>query len=562
VNDILTVRDLTDYPRIKKLAAALHRLDSAQHGAAIMIGAGFSRSAARHVGGQKKVPLWTHITKSLIRDLYPNDQDVAFADPLRVAEEYRAYYGQAALNDRIRFEVENDAWRPGPMYRSLLELPWSEILTTNWDTLLEQAALEIHSPYYTVVTKPSDLASALSPRIVHLHGTIGITETLIAAQEDYRTYPERYAAFVNFTRQVFIENELCLLGFSGDDPNFLQWAGWVRDHLADHARKIYLVGALNLSPARRKRLESINIAPVDLFAAVAYITDPELQHEAATELFIKAMEDEAKLSSDPQRWEPTSFIRNPINMEEHTRAFADSHYGAQVLAGQLETLRRDRESYPGWLVCPPSLRWHLAGQINNPFPTSKNLAALGTADREKLLYEIAWRHSITFEYLNSWLADPLFEITILDVASALNKRQQLEIAVVLLNNDRWFEPSDDAERKTVDERRQTLLGLLEKYGSYLPDSSAEVAYQRALIARDRLDYKTLGTLVADVVGADPIWLLRRAALLLEINQAEDALTLIARAYGELRQNHRRDRRSIPILSRLLWACYRWLKSAA
>ena len=123
MNEILTVRDLADYPRIKKLAAALHRLDSAQHGAAIMIGAGFSRSAARHVGGHKKVPLWTQITESLIRDLYPNNQDVAFADPLRVAEEFRAYYGQAALNDRIRFEVENDAWRPGPMYRSLLELP-------------------------------------------------------------------------------------------------------------------------------------------------------------------------------------------------------------------------------------------------------------------------------------------------------------------------------------------------------------------------------------------------------------------------------------------------------
>jgi hypothetical protein len=220
VNGIQAVRDLADYPRIRKLAAALHRLDSAQHGAAIMIGAGFSRSAARHVDGQKKIPLWNQITTSLLRDLYPKNQNVAFADPLRVAEEFRAYYGQAALNDRIRFEMENDAWVPGSMYQSLLKLPWAEILTTNWDTLLERAALDVHSPYYAVVTKPSDLASAASPRIVHLHGTIGITETFIVAQEDYRTYPERYAAFVNFARQVFIENELCLLGFSGDDPNF------------------------------------------------------------------------------------------------------------------------------------------------------------------------------------------------------------------------------------------------------------------------------------------------------------------------------------------------------
>ena len=164
--------------------------------------------------------LWDEFTKSLARELNANEQDLSFADPLRVAEEYRAYFGQAALNDRIRFEIENEAWRTGPLYRSLLGLPWSEVLTTNWDTLLEQAATEIHSPYYTPVTKASDLAWAQSPRIVKLHGTIGVTETFIAAQEDYRTYPERFAPFVNLARQVFIENELCLLGFSGAVSSF------------------------------------------------------------------------------------------------------------------------------------------------------------------------------------------------------------------------------------------------------------------------------------------------------------------------------------------------------
>jgi len=86
-------------------------------------------------------------------------------------------------------------------------------MTTNWDTLLERAAKHVHSPFYTPVTKPADLAWAASPRIVKLHGTIGVTDTFIAAQEDYRKYPEIYAPFVNFARQVFIENELCLMDF-------------------------------------------------------------------------------------------------------------------------------------------------------------------------------------------------------------------------------------------------------------------------------------------------------------------------------------------------------------
>jgi len=106
------ISDLSDYPAIKKLAAALHQFDGNQHGAAIMIGAGFSRSAARHVGGEKKMLLWNEFSKKLVAGLHPNDEDLSFSDPLRIAEEYRAYFGQAALNDRIRFEIDDAAWQP------------------------------------------------------------------------------------------------------------------------------------------------------------------------------------------------------------------------------------------------------------------------------------------------------------------------------------------------------------------------------------------------------------------------------------------------------------------
>ena len=86
------------------------------------------------------------------------------------------------------------------------------------------------------------------------------------------------AAFVNLARQVFIENEFCLVGFSGDDPNFLQWIGWVRDHLTNHARRIYLVGALNLSAPKRKYLESLNVAPIDLSRLVNHIDNQDEKH--------------------------------------------------------------------------------------------------------------------------------------------------------------------------------------------------------------------------------------------------------------------------------------------
>src|SRR5699024_3406518 len=189
-------------------------------------------------------------------------------DPLQLAEEYKAYFGLNSLKELISAKVIDAAYEPGPLYEELLTLPWADVLTTNWDTLLERAAAKVHSPVYSVVLQQSDLATNPPPRIAKLHGTIGSTEQLVFTQEDYRTYPVQHAAFVNFARQVFIENELCLIGFSGSDPNFLAWVGWIRDNLSQHAKRIYLVGNLALSAAKRKYFESINIVPIDLHSAV------------------------------------------------------------------------------------------------------------------------------------------------------------------------------------------------------------------------------------------------------------------------------------------------------
>ncbi len=542
-----------DYLNIKKLAAALHRFGANRHGAAIMIGAGFSRSGASHVGGSKKMPLWDSFTKTLLSELNPHNKDSSFSDPLRVAEEYRAFFGQSALNDQIRAQIDDEAWRPGKLYDALLELPWSEVMTTNWDTLLERAAKGIHGPYYSLVNRPSDLAWAPSPRIVKLHGTIGVTDTFISAREDYRTYPERFAPFVNFARQVFIENELCLLGFSGEDPNFLHWAGWVRDHLSDHARKIYLVGALNLSASQRVYLESINIAPVDLWADVKEIQDHDLRHQTAVTLFLQAMNEEGKPKDKSHGWKPSNLHRTDIDIQEHSRMVKDHEYAAHLLKGQLETLRGDREAYPGWLVCPPGLRRQVQSQINAPWPNPSNIASLAPDDRAMLLYEIAWRHSITFDYIPLWLAKELFQVASQDELCVLSKRQRMEIALVLLKNSRWLNASEKEDKQFLDDYLPSLSGLLEKHAQYLPDCAAELAYHKALVARDSLNYVEMEVTLEKILGEDPIWKLRRAAILMELGRLDEGAKLIATAYGELRENHRRDLYSVPILSRLVWA---------
>ena len=89
-----------------------------------------------------------------------------------------------------------------------------------------------------------------------------------------------------------MENVFCLLGFSGDDPNFLYWSGWVRDHLADSAPPIYLCGLMGLSDSQRRFLHRRNVTPIDLnplFPAEEF-SNGALRRRLAIEWFLLSLE--------------------------------------------------------------------------------------------------------------------------------------------------------------------------------------------------------------------------------------------------------------------------------
>lgn len=521
------ITSLIDYATLKKLASALWRQDNAFHGAAIMVGAGFSRCSARSGNKNIKLPLWFDLAKKLAKDI---DASVN-SDPLRLAEEYCAFFGRQSLQELIKKEINDGAWSPGELHESLLQLPWSEVLTTNWDTLLERSSKKVNQPVYSVVNKQGDLSSARSPRIVKLHGTVDVTDELTFTQEDYRRYPENNAAFVNFARQVFIENELCLLGFSGDDPNFLQWAGWVRDHLSKSARRIYLVGPLGLTAAKRKYLESINIAPIDLSELVEQHDSHDAKHQAAAEIFIKSLYDLKPKES--WEWSPVS-LRSADSVEF-----------------KLNKMRQDREAYPGWVICPAILRWQLQCQISETgLVSSSAISALSISERNDLFYEIAWRVNLTFEVIPYWLSEEMIQICDADTrCERLSKRQQVEIAVTLLKNSKWL--GEEESSSTVNR----LVPLIERCRAHWPESANEAIYHNLILARDRFDYVVMSSLVEELADDDPCWKLRKASLLAELGRLDSALKLVMEARRELLEHYRNSQGSIYILSRLALASW-------
>jgi hypothetical protein len=540
--------DLPDYAVLKKLAAALWKQDNTYQGAAIIVGAGFTRCAAIVDDKNRKPPLWNDLSLTLSQDLAHDLKSDLSPDPLRLAEEYYAYFGKQALHDLIKREVNDTALSPGYLHQSLLDLPWSEVMTTNWDTLLERASRKINHHTYSIVSRQEELSSSRSPRITKLHGTVNVTEDLIFTQEDYRRYPSTNAAFVNFARQTFIENELCLLGFSGDDPNFLQWAGWVRDQLVSNARRIYLVGVFEFSASKRKYLESLNIAPIDLSEAVSEYDDSESRHFEATRLFLETLQ-----NLKPKRaweWRPTRLNREEPERSKAINRNQTSHYKPAQLKKQLSDLGSDRSSYPGWLICPSILRWDIQSQMRSSYPSIQNIHELEPVDRSKLLYEIAWRHSVTFEPIPLWLAKELLAISNFAESGALLKKHKVEIALLVLKNVAWL---DSDESKLIEEN---AIGLLQEGRKFHSDVNNELEFHRAVSARDNLDFTKLEESVERLSVEDPIWKIKKAFLLGELGYFDEGQTLISEAHQLLFEHHRRDRHSVYVVSRLAWS--HWL----
>ena len=277
-----------------------HKPGRATGRASIMIGAGFSRNANPTSVSARPFPTWPALTEKLSLRLSsgsdPALQAAILRDAagtsgaLRLAQEYEAVFGRFQLDDFVRSTVPDEDHHPGDIHTRLLSLPWADIFTTNWDTLLERAQINVFHRAYDVVKTLSQIPSAAVPRIVKLHGTLPAHQPFIFTAEDYRSYPSRFAPFVNLVQQSMMENTFVLLGFSGDDPNFLHWSGWVRDNLGEQAPKVYLVGWLQIPPHRRRMLEDLNVVPVDLAELPQGRHWPEAQkHRYAVEWFLETL---------------------------------------------------------------------------------------------------------------------------------------------------------------------------------------------------------------------------------------------------------------------------------
>ncbi|MCR8547432.1 SIR2 family protein [Salipiger sp. P9] len=544
-------------------------------------------------GGTESPPTWSELSSKLVGQLCSNDpmrqeqmlrETGAVSGFLRLAEKFEARYGRSALNDFLTDAVGDRRQVPGPMHDVLVRLPWTDIFTTNWDTLIERAADRQSRRRYERVFSPDDLPITSRPRIIKLHGTMPNNKPYVFTEEDFRTYPQRFGPFVNTVQQAMMETVFVLIGFSGDDPNFLKWSGWVRDRLQSASPKIFMVNDFSRTEDNLDIMRALNIVPVDLSRMPESWKDPVRDiYQEGLPLQLGAW---LHRLAQPKRALPRNWPGNIQTQAEHRppEPAVPPVDGLRAFAASLRTLRQE---YPKWIIAPADSRdelredrglaldslqeadrrlgrgdaddfsWHLdAGWLAKALdalyserkPAPEAIAELDDSFRHdpnallavaQAYYEILWRRRIDLSPWPFMAVDILSRLVLEDrtvegpadaprwpESSLLVRQSQDRRAATALTLD-LADLLLAAMRETAGDskRFRRLADGLERHHTAACDYTRlnRLLYERALFAMDRGDLAEIRRLLDrwDARSTDPICAFRRADLLGYVDTSAD-----------------------------------------
>ena len=530
--------------------------------AAVIVGAGFSLNAVPRTSGGRNFPLWQELTNELAERLYPNQKDRdcvlasagATSSAMRLAQEFEVAFGRSALVEFIRDAVRDDEFLPSQLHRDLLELRWADVFTTNYDRLLEVAARSLWKRKYETVYSISDLPLARRPRIVKLHGSLPDLNNLVLTEDDYRTYPKKYAPFVTAVQAALTENVLCLFGFSGDDPNFLAWSGWLRDELRAAVPKTYLFTGNELKPFQRQLLEERHIIPIPLKRIAELATGSEkITYEGAYRWLFDEL---AKPPGEPlPTWNVgPRYAISRVDSRIAKEPFFPDH---EDWIGTAILWRQHRRQYKGWYVL------HREGADRLWQNTEFWIGNLNVRTVEAwvepvslfVLSELVWRWSTALQPLHD---DVVFKILDPQMKRFVEWRSTLDETSYEISGSKTravvsLSELDDAYELVLreclrhareigdDVRFQDFAKQLEKAHPTpevgpLNDAQSFLRHQQVLRLLGRLQHGMARQMLQswDSSGADIIWSIRRAGLCLECGLIALGSQLLESALDTLR----------------------------
>lgn len=229
-----------------------------------IVGAGFSRNAV--IQGGDPPASWSMLGKALGHEVDGADAD---GDTLDMISSFDHAFGRVALIDRTTTLIRAHDAKPGAAHLAFAKTPFTYVLTTNFDLLLERAYEQIGKGCLPVVDESQlSVPNRFSgPRLIKFHGDINHPSRMVITEEDYDQFLHAYPLLVTSVTSLLIERTGVLIGYSLDDPDTRHILALIKRRLGRMYRPLWTiqVNASNrvVNRYERRGVKVINLPDVD-----------------------------------------------------------------------------------------------------------------------------------------------------------------------------------------------------------------------------------------------------------------------------------------------------------
>ncbi|MEH7753148.1 SIR2 family protein, partial [Bacillus toyonensis] len=198
----------------------------------VFVGAGVSANSG--------IPTWGELITEMAKDLGDFDVKNSSDTYLKIPQFYYNERGEKEYFEKLNEVFLSRKYKTNPLHNEIFKLNPTHIITTNYDTLLEEAAIE-GGYFYHVVRHDLDLPyDNLNKTIIKMHGDFE-NRNIVLKEDDYLNYSSNFTLIENHLKSLIATNTVLFIGYSVNDPNFNLIFQWVKSILKNHFQPAYLI---------------------------------------------------------------------------------------------------------------------------------------------------------------------------------------------------------------------------------------------------------------------------------------------------------------------------------
>lgn len=225
-----------------------------------IVGAGFSRNAEYEDG---LAPAdWSELGRELGRAVAGAPTD---APPIESISAFEQSFGRVALVDRVGRLIRAHEAQPGRAHLAFAKVGFTNVLTTNFDFLLERAYDRIRKGCLPVLDEAQLSAPNRSagPRIIKFHGDLHHPTRLVLTEEDYDQFLHLHPLLATSVSAMLVDHTGVLIGYSLDDPDTRHLLALLKLRLGNLRRPLWTI-QFDAKPHTIARFERRGVKVVNL----------------------------------------------------------------------------------------------------------------------------------------------------------------------------------------------------------------------------------------------------------------------------------------------------------